>query len=82
MSSIKSATRRLRSIKGSCFLTHGADSYDKHGMKKAVRQMSKEIVSEQLENHPESFEIEMWWEAEKLDEIEFLMNTDRDEWWD
>tara|TARA_R110002020_G_C16096588_1_gene758324 strand:- start:457 stop:774 length:318 start_codon:yes stop_codon:yes gene_type:complete len=48
MAAIKSATRRLRSIKGSCFLTHGADSYDKQGMKKALRAMGKALLDEEV----------------------------------
>ena len=49
MSTIAKATARVRNTRRSCFLTHGADSYDKRGLKKAHRSLDRAIVNEWLE---------------------------------
>lgn len=46
MAAIASATRRFRTTKG-CYLTHGADSYDKKGLNKARRAVDRAVIAEQ-----------------------------------
>lgn len=49
MATITKATRTFRNTKGSCYLTHGADSYDKRGLNKARRRMDAAVIAEQQE---------------------------------
>ena len=46
---IATATRRVRTTKGECYLTHGSDTYNKHGLRKARRILDTAIVEEQLD---------------------------------
>lgn len=48
MNGIRAAHRtasRLRHTKGSCYLTHGADSYDKKSLRKALRNHGKALIA-------------------------------------
>ena len=49
MITIAKATHRVRNTKGSSYLTHGSDAYDKRGLKKALRGLNKAIVAEWME---------------------------------
>lgn len=44
---------RLRGVKGSCYLTHGSDNYDHHGLKKALRAEGRDLIREALEESTE-----------------------------
>jgi len=54
MTAIAKATRRVRTTKGSCYLTHGSDSYDKKGLAKARRAFDKAVIAESTEEATES----------------------------
>ncbi len=47
---IRNASRRLGNVVGSCYGTHGSDSYDKRGKAKAMRAMDRAIIQEQLQD--------------------------------
>lgn len=75
---IASATRRYGNRKGSCYLTHGADSYDKHGKRKTQRQLDRALIDEAIndtEPEPEpEWELDEWdydeWETTAQYEVD------------
>ena len=72
---IASATRRFRNRKGSCYLTHGADSYDKRGKRKTQRQLDRALIDEAINDHepePESQELIEWEMDEEWDMDEII----------
>jgi len=73
---IAAATRRFRTRRGSSFLTHGSDSYDKHGKRKTQRALDKALIEEQINfDEQEAREREQEaWDAEYEAEYEVSMH--------
>lgn len=85
MAKISSATRRFRTTKGACYLTHGADSYDKRGLNKARRSLDQAAIAEQLEDHGPDEDLEDYFLDLEQDMVEFhdrIAQRDYEAWRD
>jgi hypothetical protein len=49
---VSTAERRWRGSKGAILRTRGSDTYDHHGRRKALRDLDRALIEEQLEEEP------------------------------
>ena len=71
---VKTAQSKIRSTRGSSFLTHGSDNYDHKGLKKARRALDQAIIEEELVDDVPTAKVNMKWVVEAF-------RCDGDKWW-
>jgi hypothetical protein len=71
---LATAQKRLRGVKGSSFLTHGSDSYDRSGLQVALRNLGRALIEEQLRDQETA--------AREEEELEFKLYCQQLDLWE